>query len=80
MINIIEMGIGISLFPIIDIGIGIGFKQTIINLNWYSIGIGKIPFITIGFVIGIGKVDLSAIGIGIDCQLLDFPIPIPIVL
>ena len=27
--------------------------------------------ITIGFAIGIGKVDLSAIGIDIDCQLLE---------
>ena len=57
-------------------GIGIGKIQcTIIG---FGIGIGKIQFITFGFAIGIGKGDLSAIGIG--CQLLDFPIPIPIVL
>ena len=62
----------------IGFGIGIGkIQRTTIG---FGIGIGKIQLITIGFAIGIGKVDLSAIGIGIDCQLLDFPIPIPIFL
>ena len=70
MINTIETGIGIGFFPIIGIGIGIGFKPNLV----IGIGIGKVQCITIGFAIGIGKVDLSAIGI--DCQLLDFPIPI----
>ena len=62
----------------IGFGIGIGkIQRTTIG---FGIGIGKIQFITIGFTIGIGKVYLSAIGIGFDHQLLDFPIPIPIVL
>ena len=66
------------MFWLIGFGIGIGkFQGTTIG---FGIGIGKIQFITIGFTIGIGKVYLSAIGIGIDRQLLDFPIPIPIVL
>ena len=74
----IGIGIGKFLFWLIGFGIGIGkFQGTTIG---FGIGIGKIQFITIGFTIGIGKVYLSAIGIGIDCQLLDFPIPIPIVL
>ena len=57
-------------------GIGIGKIQC----TTFRFGIGKIQCITIGFAIGIEKVDLSAIDIGIDCQLLDFPIPKPIVL
>ena len=74
----IGIGIGKFLFWLIGFGIGIGkFQGTTIG---FGIGIGKIQCITIGFAIGIGKVDLSVIGIGIDCQLLDFPIPIPIFL
>ena len=70
MINTIKTGIGICLFSIIGIGIGFGFEQTL-NIE---IGIEKILFQLIGF--GIGKVDLSAIGTDINCQVLDFPIPI----
>ena len=40
----------------------------------YWIWYWKNSCITIGFAIGIGKVDLSAVGIDTDCQLLDFPI------
>ena len=53
MINTIETGIGIGLFPIIGIGIGIGLKQTL--LIGIGIGIGKFLFWLIGFGIGIGK-------------------------
>ena len=51
MINTIETGIGIGLFPIIGIGIGIGLKQTLL----IGIGIGNFLFWLIGFGIGIGK-------------------------